>query len=160
MEERIWNNTEIRLYMADFGWNVRKRFEESLPGVQFDDRKMGLHKKALCSKLVVIDNNATVLLETLSANVPSIIFFNRALFEIREKAKAYFDELGEAKIFFTDPVKAATHLNDIYDDIESWWLDPKVETVKDNFVKQFARTSKRCTHEWQEKLFELAAIEN
>ena len=42
-------------------------------------------------------------------------------------------KLTESKIIFNDPIKAALHLNEIWENIYDWWNDKEVSECKELF---------------------------
>lgn len=90
------------------------------------------------SKLIVHANDGTGFLETLSLNIPSIFSIPNLNWVTRESKKDY-EELVDANILFFDPIKAAIHINNHYDNIENWWENSKVKKIKNNFVNKYSR---------------------
>lgn len=100
------------------------------------------------TKLVVIDYLSTAMLETLSMNAPTILFWSPAHFPVTSEAQIYFDKLRAAGILFDTPEEASTKINAIWEDVQGWWRQPEVQKAKDEFCWQFARTSKNWRKEW------------
>ena len=70
--------------------------------------------QALCgSRLSVCTYNATTVLEILVSNFPTIIFWNPTLFELRDSAQPYYDELRKASILHDTPESAAIKVNEV-----------------------------------------------
>lgn len=156
----ILRQTEMRLYFEDYGWNVKEKLGKNLPELHFDDRHFPLIDKAMKSRMVVIDHHATTLFETLSANIPTIIWWNPYYFEIHRRAEPYFKILEKAKIFFGDPISAAEHLNSVYKNVELWWSDRNVQNARSQFVDRFAKTSQKWMDIWVTELHELLNEKN
>ena len=74
--------------------------------------------------------------------MPTIIFWNPNHWEIRESAKPIFDTLLSAGIFHANPQSAASQVNEIYQDVQSWWMSVKVQKAREIFCDRFANTSK------------------
>ena len=49
------------------------------------------------------------------------------------------EKLEEAKIFFTDTVKAKNHLNFIHNNLSNWWDNEETVKVKNFFKEKYAR---------------------
>ena len=56
--------------------------------------------------------------------------------------------LSEAKIVFTDPVLAARHINNVWDNVEEWWDSPKVVSAKEAFYEVALRIDRDWKKEW------------
>ncbi len=104
------------------------------------------------SKLCICTHNATVFLETLAMNFPTIVFWNPVYYEINDDAKPFFDMLREAGILFHCPEAAAAKVNSIEDNIEQWWYSDSVQMARKKFCEQYAHSSDDWAHEWGEFL--------
>lgn len=106
------------------------------------------------SDLIICDMNQTTFLESLVLNVPTIIFWNSKFEEIRHKASSYFTELREAGILYDSPEKAGKKVNEIFENPWGWWNQYNIQTAKDRFCYQFARTSDNWLEEWNKRLLD------
>ena len=97
-------------------------------------------------------NNATVFLETLALDFPTIIFWEPSHHEIRPDAVPFFDMLEEAEILFYSPEKAAIKVNDILSDVDEWWFSIEVQSARKKFCERYASTSNHWEREWGEVL--------
>ncbi len=104
------------------------------------------------ARLVVATYNATTFLETFRMSLPTVIFWDPAYNELSEEAKPYFLLLEEAKVFFTNPALCAAHVNDIWDDVESWWNSEEVMTAVAQFSDKFAYLGERPLRELRDAL--------
>lgn len=108
------------------------------------------------SNLCICTNNATTFLETLASNYPTIIFWDNALFEIREDAVNKMKLLEDAGILFYCPIKAANKVNDISKNIDKWWKEPALQKAVKVFTNTYALTSNSWIFEWK-KFFNVIA---
>ena len=108
------------------------------------------------SRLYVTTYNATTFLETLSANFPTIIFWNPKFWEIREEGEADFERLREVGILHDSPESAADKVESIWSNVEGWWGEPTLQNVVSQFCKKYARTSPEFLAEWKKELVSLA----
>jgi putative transferase (TIGR04331 family) len=141
LPEEIRNLSTVRLYPADYGWCQKERWHHRMPGVHIDDGAVPLARLFRQAKLVVATYNATVFLETLARNVPTIIFWSPQLWELRETAVPFFRRLQEVGIFHESSEAAAQQVTDIWPDIEKWWNCVEVSSARQSFCDQFARTT-------------------
>jgi putative transferase (TIGR04331 family) len=101
------------------------------------------YKELQNSRICVSNSNQTVLLETLNLNFPTIIYFDSKFDELKKSVIPYYNILKDSKIFFEDSVKAAIHINDIWDNVDDWWQSKKVQNAVNLFCIKF---SKRATN--------------
>ena len=100
------------------------------------------------SSICICTYNATSLLETLSLNFPTIIFWDPKFYELNISAEPFYEKLVDAGILFYSPKDAAEKLNDIYDDIDAWWFSDQVQTARQVFCDRYAKTSSDCLANW------------
>ena len=131
-----------------FGWHLKKRFENSKIKLQIDDNKKSLIKQLKNSRLLISTYNATLYIETLSMNFPTIIFFDTNQYELRHDADEYIAILKDAKIFHDNPKSAYEFFNEIQTEIEEWWFSNKVQYARTIFCNKFANTSENWISEW------------
>jgi len=139
----------VRFYMNDSnGWDVEKRFKDS--GVSYckDISKKKFLDAIQDIYICIFDHLGTTYLESLALNKPTVIFIDKNIYKFRLSAQLYFDMLEKVKILHYSPESASEHVNKIYDDVNKWWLCPKVQEARAKFVEQFARTSKNWADEW------------
>jgi putative transferase (TIGR04331 family) len=146
----------LRLFPKDFGWNEYERWRDWDPALKIYRGRVSLAEQLKESRLVVCTYNATTYLETFTADVPTIIFWNPLHWELRSAALPYFQDLYEAGILHYTPEAAAEKADKIYEDPLSWWREPLVQKAKQRFAARFARTSGEWKREWKEKLLPLA----
>ncbi len=92
------------------------------------------------SKLIIHASNSTPLLETLSANIPTILILDKYQHPIRSDCKKYFELLNQNNIIFYKTELAANFVNKIWgNDIETWWNKTKTQKAVKLFTDRFAR---------------------
>ena len=78
--------------------------------------------------------NSSPILETLSANFPTIAFWDFNHWELRDAAIPYYEDLVRVGIVHKTPASAAKKVNEVYQDPMLWWLSPEVQEVKKSFA--------------------------
>ncbi len=92
------------------------------------------------SKLIIHASNSTPLLETLSANIPTILILDKHQHPLRSECKKYFELLNENNIIFYKTDLAANFVNKVWsNDIENWWNKTKTQKAVKLFTEKFAR---------------------
>ncbi len=134
------------------GWNIEAQYDYLGYSDKIDHSKQGLWVQIKKSRLCVCTHNATVFLETLSKNFPTIVFWNEKFNEISSESKPLIELLKNAEILFYCPKEAAKKVNMVSDDIDSWWFSENVQKARIKFCKQYALTSPNWATEWSEFL--------
>ena len=91
------------------------------------------------SKIVIITYNGTSVLQTLSMNIPTIIFWDPKFWELTDDAHRIFLQLEKNKIFHRSAESAVEFLNKVYDNIDDWWLSDEVQESVDTFCSNYAK---------------------
>ena len=116
---------------VDFYSNLRKNFNFSSSNTFYDACNQ--------AKLIVNTVNSTPFLETLSANFPTIIIWDKKTNPIRDNAKKYIEILHENKILYYNPDLAAKFVNQNWNKgIDEWWYDAKTQQAVNKFCNIFA----------------------
>lgn len=132
---RIREALVVRLYASDYGWDQVSRWRERFPKIRIDlgwSKISGLIRR---SRIFISTYNATTYLESFTMNVPTIIYWNCKHWELRDSAKAFFDELKSVGIFHDTPESAARHLAAVWNDVDAWWTEPTVLRIVNRFKK-------------------------
>ena len=128
----------VRLYPSDRRVKQMEKWKQYFSEINFDDNGP-IANLVLKSRLVVYSYNiGTGYLEFLSANVPTIAFWNMKASPISQSAEPFFHQLRIAGIFHDTPEEAALFIQSIWDDVEEWWNSESVQDARRNFCKKFA----------------------
>jgi len=156
LDSKVKKILKMRSFHTDYGWNVKERLIDAIPGLQFSDKKKTLNQELCKSRLWVSAYNSSPILETLSANFPTVAFWDFNHWELRDAAIPYYEDLVRVGIVHKTPASAAKKVNEVYQDPMLWWLSPEVQEVKKRFCYQFARTSSTWVSDWENELFRIA----
>jgi len=137
-----------RLFPVDYGWDEKLRWVEMSPDLRIYCGTKTMYEQLNESRLCIGAGVSTPDLETLSRNYPTISFFNPKLFELRESAQPYFEDLYQAGIYHRTPESAAAKVNEVFHDPLSWWKSKEVQAARKRFCHRFARTSENWISEW------------
>jgi putative transferase (TIGR04331 family) len=129
----------LRLFHADFDWNQADRWKDSMPEVNIDPGRKNIEQLIRKSRLYIATYNATTYLESLTWNIPTIVFWNPEHWELNEQVKPYFELLEKAGILHTTPQSAAKKMIEIWDDVDSWWYSNETQKARKVFIEQYAR---------------------
>jgi putative transferase (TIGR04331 family) len=140
-----------RAYHTDYGWCARQRISDRFPEVQSDDSP-SIDQRIRESRLIVIDHLSTSLLESFTANVPTVLYWNPARWEVREEAEADFQKLRDAGILWDSPEEAASHVSAVFDEPWEWWGQEAVQSARSSFLEGHGLGRKDWTRHWVKSL--------
>lgn len=144
----------VRL-LRDRGWDFAQRWNDNYPEIAIETFEDSPFLKSLerC-RIYVCDNLSTTYIESLLANKPTILFYNSesSLNKLKLEVLPYYNELISSGILFLNPEDAATKVNSIYNDIEGWWNDPNIQSVRYQFCERFAKVAGNPADEWFKEL--------
>lgn len=143
LSESVKSRLTVRLHhdSAKLDWNERDRWSQFDPNVYIDPGFDSIKDRISKARLVVHSYDSTGLLETLALNIPTIAFWQNGLTHLRDEVKDDFQKLIEANIVHLSPESAATTINAIWDDVSSWWADPKRQKTIEFFCKKYSYLS-------------------
>lgn len=138
-----------RPYMNDYGFKITENILKNIKELKIETKRLALEKRLNNSKLIVLDHFDTIILEVLAQNYPTIVYIEKDIHSFRKPE--IISLLEDAKILFYDEVAAAKHINNINEDIDSWWLSPKVQKAREKFCYYYARTSDDWAEDWMKE---------
>ncbi|MBX7136627.1 MAG: LIC12162 family protein [Oligoflexia bacterium] len=145
----------VRPYPLERGWEAEKRLRARLPDLILCGQQ-SMYDELNQSRLFIGTCNITTYLEALAANFPTVLFWNPFHWENRPSAAPYFEALRNADILFNDPLRAAAHVDKIWQSPLDWWHSSKVQEARRCFVERFAKCSTDWLSNWVSALKSLA----
>ena len=130
------------------GWNIERVLDVAGHSFRIDKSNDNLRRSLNKSCLCICTHNATVFLECLSINYPTVIFWQPSHHEIRHDAVPFFKLLEDVGILFYTPEDAARHVNNIIYNINFWWFSEKVQSARRTFCERYALASNNWLNEW------------
>jgi putative transferase (TIGR04331 family) len=150
LPKNINSRIMVRLSQQDRDWNAMERWNDCDFEVKFDPRAKPIKKLITKCRLYISTTNATTYLESLTWNVPTVIFWNPKHWELTEEAQLYFNILKDAKIYHETPESAAQHIEEVWDDIDQWWKSDQVQKARSHFCRKYTYTSKTMLNDMVE----------
>lgn len=138
LPNEIRDSLVVRLYSNDYGWDQEKILHDRLPNQKIDIGKININNLIRQSRLYISTYNATTFLESFTMGVPTVIYWEPKIFELRDSAIPFFNELKEVGVFHETPESAANHVAEIWGDVESWWESREVSQAVKRFCNQYA----------------------
>lgn len=158
LTQEILSSIRLRPHREDYGWDIIQRLNESIPSVPIETWDVPFQKSLLNCRLYVCDHLSTTFAEALAANKPTILFWNSQENELRHEAQPYYDLLRKNGILFDTPESAGEAVNQVYDDVETWWNNPERQNAVNIFCEQFARSSPDAIELWATEFKKIAAM--
>ncbi|TQE84042.1 LIC12162 family transferase [Leptospira noguchii] len=152
---------EYKVKTTNMSWANHSYLKNKLPkGIEILDLdSFDIVKKMRNSSLCVLDHLGTAYLQSLAMNIPTLLFWNPNHFKESSEFKVFLDLLRGAGILFDDWKAAANKLDEILEiGIEKWWLQDRIQIVRNEFLHNHARISSEWQGEWKRFLAELADI--
>ncbi len=147
--------TRVRLYPTDYGWCSEKRLVDAMPDLKIDIGDEKIDKVISKCRVVISTYNATTYLESMSRNIPTIIFWNPEFWEVNDRAEPYFDLLSSVGIFHKTPESAADKVSEIWNDIDVWWWSPSVQAAREKFCNEFVVLSENMADDFIPEITDL-----
>jgi putative transferase (TIGR04331 family) len=131
----------VRMYPHDYGWGQVARWRERFPELRLDEGQGSIDELIRGSRLYISTYNATTFLESMTMNVPTVIYWKPEHWELRASAMPYFDDLERVGVFHPTPESAARHVAAIWDDVGAWWNQPELRAVVEAFTSRYSALS-------------------
>jgi len=132
------------------GWDtMMDRWKKFDPNISIYRGGGSIFRQINRSRLLIVSYNSTTHLEALSANFPTIFFWETGMTELRVSAQYDYDLMHEVGIFHRPPESAAKKINQIYQDPLSWWYSPEIQKARESFCRRYAWTTKTWRSDWK-----------
>ena len=141
LPEELQEKIVLRLHHNDYEKNQIARWQDAMPELSIDSGTQDIKNLIQNSRLYIATYNGTTYLESLTWNIPTIIFWDPKYWELNERAKPYFDILESVGIFHTTPHSAAQKMIEVWGDIETWWQSSEIQEARKVFIGKYAATS-------------------
>ena len=139
LPQNIFKEINVRLLAADFGTEQKLRWRKRFAEIGLDEGKKPLLDIYKDSRLIISTYNATTFLESMSLNIPTVIFWQPNHYEIRNDAIKDFELLKSVGLFHDSAESAAKFVSQIWENIDDWWFSNEVQIVKDKFCHIYCR---------------------
>ena len=103
LSDPIKKETIIRIpvsnFQNDYGWGIKDKWLTKFNNANVQNSKNQLNKLLNKSRIFVVTYASTVHNETLAANIPTIIYWDRNNWELNEDSEKDIDDLIKVGIF-------------------------------------------------------------
>jgi putative transferase (TIGR04331 family) len=152
---KIAKNIFIRLNPVNHGWDQKLRLNDNNVNIQFDDLSIPFFKSLSKCRLFITNNLSTTFAEALSANVPTLLFWNPEFTMLTKEAQKYYDLLHSVGVLLYSASEASAVVESIYDDVEGWWYQPNRQKAVKLFCTKIALRQDHEIHAWSSKFTEI-----
>jgi putative transferase (TIGR04331 family) len=141
----------VRPPLDDMGQNVCERLCEQFAELHVDSRT-SFKQSVASSSLVVFERLGTGALESLSFNVPTVLFWDSNVWRFHDRAVPRLDALRRAGILWDSPESAAAHVAAVSADPSAWWNRDAVQDARRAFVESFSLARRDWLRGWVQAL--------
>jgi putative transferase (TIGR04331 family) len=152
LPENFKKLVRFRPHYEDYGWGISNRLLSCVSQLTIESWERSFAKSLIDCRLYVCDHLSTTFIEALSANKPTILFWDQSYNQLRPEAIPYYNLLRREGILFDTPEAAIEAIDNVYDDVESWWNSHTRQQAVEDFCNQFARTSPDAFSIWGREL--------
>ncbi len=138
LSKEVSKNLLLRFYPRNFGKNEIEIFKNFNSKIKIDMTGSKIENVLSNTKIFLSPYLGTGYLETLSMNIPTLIFVSKKLDCIREDAKPFYNLLKDVNIFFDDETELSNHINNVWNNHQDWWNSRKLQENRQKFCNNFA----------------------
>jgi putative transferase (TIGR04331 family) len=142
----------VRLLQESYGWSNRERCLEVHPHLRIETTSRRFLESLYDSRLYVCDHLSTTFLEALSANHPTVLFWEPEWFPLTSEAAPAYEALRQGGILFDTPEAAASAFEGAFDDVVTWWSASDRQKARRVFLEKFALCPPDSEARWTKEL--------
>jgi len=149
LDEKI--NIIYRKYPVHLGWFTEEIIQNNINKKIKFDRNKKIIESYKNAEIVVSNYLGSTYLETLSLNIPTIIFCDEKITKFRKSAQDIYEKLKKVNILHNDGKSAAQFLNYLYNNknnLYEWWNSYSTQKVRLEFVNRYSNV----TDSWYEEI--------
>jgi len=151
---------KFRLYHTSYNRDVlgvKGKIQQDGLSSYLDGDDLNFYDSVSNTRLVVITYNPNgTSLETLSANHPTLLYWDPSYSELNEEAGQCFSLLEDVGIYHSTIVSLANKINEIYSDIDQWWFSSDIQDAVKIFRDKYAYTVDDYLDEWVKEFGEIS----
>ena len=146
LKPEVFERLKVKPY-PNRGWETEKRFIDRL-GKDKVYAEPNYYKVLGYSKLVVCTYADTTFSEAMASGLPTILLHYPEFYEKVPGAGYLIEVLMEANIIFDNPIKAANHVNAVWDRASHWWAEPRVVQARELFFRMACNIRGNSNQAW------------
>jgi putative transferase (TIGR04331 family) len=147
LQKKNRNNLLYRPYFSEVdSYPERNYLKEKVPSLELIENDFD--KRLFEAKCVIIDHPGTTFDISISANIPTIIFWDRNSWLFTEDGEKILDILQKTKVFHPNGESAADFINSSIEDMENWWNNDETRSSIHLYQTHYARISEAWRDDW------------
>lgn len=136
----IRKDVRVRMYpKGSGGWDQKAEWKKRVPDVVFGPERQPFEQAVAASRIVVVPYRGSTYIQTLHANVPTIIFFS-PLWPLEESSREFYVMLSDVGIFHSDAVTATKKIVEVWPNVGKWWSSRPVQDAVGAWNAAYAET--------------------
>jgi putative transferase (TIGR04331 family) len=155
LNQTTLDKIRFRIHREDNGWNIKEQLLDVNNNLTFESWEIPFSKSLMASSLYICDHLSTTFIEALNLNIPTILFWRDAYYNINNEFSHYIEDLKKVGILYDNPIKAANFIEKIIQNPGDWWMDNRIQNVVNTFKKKFAYNNKKKLNIWATELLEV-----
>ncbi|TRZ83596.1 MAG: hypothetical protein D4R92_00725 [Actinobacteria bacterium] len=108
-------------------------------GVEIDLGTLSLNETQSRNRISIVTYNETTIPTNILADFPTVAMWDPKYVRLTPAAAVIYDRLFETKILHYSAETVAQHVDEIWDDIDSWWQSPETTKARNLYCNYFAR---------------------
>lgn len=135
LNENIQKSVFVRPYNNPDGWLSEKRIKDRIPFVQMLSG-IPFNEIFYNTKLIICTQPQTSYTESLLTGLPTILVFEKKLYDFVPKINDLVNEMYECNMIFYDAEKATRHVNLVWENPNIWWESEDVKKCINRFFTE------------------------
>ena len=135
-----------------FNGSDSDRWRDFNQNIKIDNGSTPIFNLIKNSRLIIHSYDSTGFLETLSLNIPTMLFLHNELDDLRESAIPYYELLIEVGILHINPTSLSEKINFIWNDLDKWWNNTRLQEVRNIFIQNFSRKPENIIFQFKKEL--------
>lgn len=149
LNENIQKKIVYRCGSPNDGFKTSKQLKNKFPNSEISSIfKSSLNEEFKKTRLIISTYPDTATAEAIMSNIPVVITFSDNIYKLSKDFNLVLQDLIKNKIFFSDPVKASNHVNEIWKDPYEWWHNKKTKEAVDKFKNYAFDIKKNWDEDW------------
>lgn len=145
-----------RPFHYQYGWFDLEYIEKKAGKFELANSRLSIWLQLKVVRLFVCTYDGTANIEAWAANIPLIMYWNPAHWEMKDEMIYYCNLFHELGILHYTPESAAAKIEKIKDDTFGWWMQPGIQSVRKEYCEQFVHTSPDAVKKWADMINRLS----
>ncbi len=131
-----------------YKWCIKSRIQDCFPDMDQDDLSETFPERLKKARIHVTHHIGTAFLESISMNVPTVVFLSSKIYRFRAPAVSIMGQLEACGILHYSVDKAIEHVRSIEHDPQFWWNKQDVLSARKSFIHHYNRSSDQWMDVW------------